>query len=191
MTARHDPMVLPADLPVPIDDGAADHLRGTSVPDLSLPATSGGEVNLHSRSLDVRLVVFAYPRTGRPGVELPTGWDAIPGARGCTPEACGFRDLSEQFAALGAELFGLSTQDTAYQQEAADRLRLPYDLLSDVDLRLTRALHLPTFMVDEMTLLRRLTLVIHDGRVQHVQYPVFPPDRAAGDALTWLTQHSS
>lgn len=182
----HDPTVLPADLPVPMDDGAADHLLGMLLPQLPLPATGGGTVNLRDRSRSARLVVFAYPRTGRPDIDLPTGWDAIPGARGCTPQACAFRDLSEQFAALGAEVFGLSTQNTAYQQEAVSRLHLPYRLLSDADLRLTEALRLPTFTTDGMKLLRRLTVVVRDGRIEHVQYPVFPPDRAATDALTSL-----
>jgi len=182
----HDPAVLPADLPVPVDDGAARHLVGLSVPKLALPATTGGSVDLHDSSRDRRLVVFAYPRTGRPGVEPPTDWDSIPGARGCTPEACSFRDLSEQFAALHTDVFGLSTQETAYQHEAATRLHLPYALLSDADLSLTTALKLPTLTVDGMTLLRRLTMVIKDSRIEHVLYPVFPPDRAADDVLTAL-----
>jgi peroxiredoxin len=182
----HDPTALPADLPAPEDDGAADHLRGATVPSLDLVATSGGTVDLRARSAGRRLVVFAYPRTGQPGVDPPIGWDDIPGARGCTPEACAFRDLNSEFTAAGAELFGLSTQDPAYQLEAATRLRLPYPLLSDADLQLTRALRLPTFHVEGMTLLRRLTMVIRDGAVEHVLYPVWPADQAAGAALAAL-----
>ncbi|MBA3293029.1 MAG: peroxiredoxin [Geodermatophilaceae bacterium] len=182
----HDPGVLPEDLPVPVDDGAADHLLGLPIPSIALPATNGERVNLHGASRGRRLVIFAYPRTGRPGVESPSGWDSIPGARGCTPEACSFRDLSEQFAVQHVDIYGLSTQDSDYQLEAANRLHLPYVLLSDGNLRLTEALGLPTFSVDSMTLLRRLTLVITDERVEHVLYPVFPPDRAAADVLDVL-----
>ena len=182
----HDPTVLPDGLPVPQDDGAAAHLPGLPVPSIPLPATGGGAVDLAERSRDRRLVVFAYPRTGRPGVPMPAGWDDIPGARGCTPEACGFRDLAAEFAAAGADIYGLSTQDTDYQQEAVTRLRLPYPLLSDASLALTRALRLPTFEVEGATLLRRLTLLLAGGRVQRVLYPVFPPDRAAADALAAL-----
>lgn len=182
----HDPAVLPADLPLPVDDGAARHLIGLSVPAVALPTTGGGSVDLHDRSRDRRLVVFAYPRTGRPGIEPPTGWDTIPGARGCTPEACSFRDLSEQFTALHTDVYGLSTQETAYQQEAVNRLGLPYALLSDADLRLATTLRLPTFTVDGMTLLRRLTMVIEGGLIQQVLYPVFPADRAADDVLAAL-----
>ena len=181
-------MTLPDSLPRPVDDGAADHLRGLSVPALAMPATGGGSVDLSHRSRGRTLVVFAYPRTGLPGVDSPAGWDAIPGARGCTPEACGFRDLSEEFTRLGVEIYGLSTQDTDYQQEAVTRLSLPYPLLSDASLELTEALRLPTFSVDGMTLLRRLTLVIQGGRIDGVLYPVFPPDRAASDVLGFLAE---
>ncbi len=183
-----DPMTLPDSLPRPIDDSAADHLRRLSVPSLALPATGGGSVDLSHRSRGTTLVVFAYPRTGRPEVDSPAGWDAIPGARGCTPEACGFRDLSAEFADVGVEIYGLSTQDTDYQQEAVDRLKLPYPLVSDAALELTTALRLPTFSVEGMTLLRRLTMVIRDGRIDGVLYPVFPPDRAASDVLAFLTE---
>jgi len=185
-SVAQDPSVLPADLPIPEDDGAADHLEGSEVPDVVLPATGGGSVDLRARSRERTVVVFAYPRTGRPGVDNPAGWDEIPGARGCTPEACSFRDLAAEFSAAGAELYGLSTQDTDYQQEAVDRLLLPYPLLSDADLNVARALRLPTFDVEGTTLLRRLTMVLRGGRVERVQYPVFPPDRAAADALALL-----
>lgn len=129
-----------------------------------------------------------YPRTGRPGIDPPTGWDDIPGARGCTPEACSFRDLTDLFTAVGAQVLGLSTQDPDYQLEAATRLQLPYPLLSDADLQLTTALRLPTFTVDGMTLLRRLTMIVRDGVVERVRYPVFPPDQAAANALEALTR---
>ncbi len=181
-----DPTALPADLPAPEDDGAADHLAGAAVPSVPLVATGGGTVDLAARSRAGTVVVFAYPRTGRPGVDPPVGWDEIPGARGCTPEACSFRDLAAEFDAAGAEVFGLSTQDPGYQAEAAARLGLPYSLLSDADLALTSALWLPTFDVEGATLLRRLTLVLRDRRVDRVLYPVFPPDRAAFDALDTL-----
>lgn len=186
----HDPAVLPADLPVPVDDGAADHLLGSPMPQHELPATDGSAVDLVERSRGRTVVLFGYPRTGRPGTEMPAGWDSVPGARGCTPEACSFRDLNAEFAALRADVFGLSTQDTDYQREAVERLRLPYLLLSDADLGLTRALDLPTFTADGSVLLRRLTLVIRDGRIQHVLYPVFPPDEAAAEALAVLRSSS-
>mgnify|MGYP002778940872 CR=1 FL=1 len=181
-----DPGTPPDDLPVPEDDGAADHLPGTPVPAVPLVATGGGTVDLAERSRAGTVVVFAYPRTGRPGVDPPAGWDEIPGARGCTPEACSFRDLAAEFAHAQAAVFGLSTQDPAYQAEAAGRLGLPYALLSDADLALATALRLPTFEVDGTTLLVRLTMVLRDGRVDRVLYPVFPPDRAAHDALVAL-----
>jgi peroxiredoxin len=182
----HDPGQLPADLPVPEDDGAAVHLPGLEVPSLGLVGTDGRTVDLAERSRAGTVVVFAYPRTGRPGVDPPAGWDEIPGARGCTPEACSFRDLSSDFSAAGAELYGLSTQDPAYQSEAAERLALTYPLLSDERLAFAAALRLPTFEVEGTTLLRRLTMVLRDGRIDRVLYPVFPPDRAAADALAAL-----
>lgn len=184
----HDPTQLPADLPRPVDDGAADHLRGMAMPALTLPATSGDPVNV--AAVPGRFILYAYPRTGVPGVELPPGWDDIPGARGCTPESCGFRDHAAELGALGAKVAGLSTQPTAYQREAAERLKLPFPLLSDADLALTRALRLPTFDIEidghRQTLLHRLTLVIRDGVIEHVFYPVFPPDGHAASVLAWL-----
>jgi peroxiredoxin len=181
--AVRDPRVLPPDLPVPANDGAAAHLPGTSLPSLALPATAGQAVDLSARP--GLAVVFAYPRTGRPGEDLPGGedsWNAIPGARGCTPELCGIRDDHAALRGLGAEVFGLSTQDTAYQREAVRRLGLTYPLLSDESLALTRALRLPTFETGGLTLLRRLTLIVRDGVVADVIYPVFPPDEAAARA---------
>ena len=182
-----DPLVLPDDLPVPEDDGAADHLPGAALPPITLVATDGASVRLDA--LDGLSVVFAYPRTGRPGEEPPggeAGWNAIPGARGCTPEACGFRDAHSQFADLGARVLALSTQSADYQREMAERLHLPFPVLSDEELRLTMALGLPTFETSGWTLLKRLTLVIDDGRVTHFFYPVFPPDSHAAEVLSWL-----
>ena len=181
----HDPRVLPDDLPVPQDDGAARHLAGLKLPDIALTATDGAQVNLSK--LDGRTIVYVYPRTGRPGQALPTGWDAIPGARGCTPQSCGFRDHFAELKRLGvAALYGLSTQDSAYQREAVERLHLPFAILSDADLKLTRALDLPTFAVDGMTLIRRMAWVIDDCVIRHVFYPVFPPDRNAEEVVSWI-----
>jgi peroxiredoxin len=185
MTVLHDPTILPADLPAPLDDGAARHLPGARLPDLALVATDGTAVNL-SR-LEGRTVVYLYPRTGRPGQALPEGWDAIPGARGCTPQSCAFRDHFAELKALGvAHLFGLSSQDTDYQREAAGRLHLPFPILSDEKLAFARALELPTFEVAGMTLLKRMALVIDDGVVTKVFYPVFPPDKSAETVRDWL-----
>jgi peroxiredoxin len=189
MSRSDDLYSLPADLPVPADDGACDHLVGMAVPSIALPSTSGEPVNL--AQLPGRTVVYAYPRTGRPDQDPPPGWDTIPGARGCTPESCSFRDHHQELRSLGARVFGLSTQDTAYQQEVAARLHLPFDLLSDADLALTGALRLPTFVVEAMTLLKRLTLVINDGRIEHVWYPVFPPDTHAEVVVAWLAGHQA
>jgi len=180
-----DPMVLPPDLPEPADDGAADHLPGTRMPGLALPATDGAAVDLSAR--EGRTIVYAYPWTGRPGQPLLVDdWDLIPGARGCTPETCGFRDHHAELAAEGAVVLGLSTQDTSYQQELVERLGLPFPILSDAELRLKRALQLPALEVAGQTLIKRLTLVVRDGAIEHVFYPVFPPDRHAGEVLAWL-----
>lgn len=184
--APHDPYTLPSDLPAPADDGAAAHLVDAPLPPFELAATDGSRVRLDR--LGGRVVVYAYPRTGVPGEDpLVPDWDAIPGARGCTPESCGFRDHHAELRDAGAALvFGLSTQETDYQREAAERLRLPFALLSDADLELTKAMRLPTFEAAGQTLLKRFTLVIADGRVEHVFYPVFPPDGHAGEVLDWL-----
>jgi peroxiredoxin len=176
---------LPKDLPAPQDDGAAKHLAGMRLPPLALAATDGSKVDLSQ--LKGRTVVYAYPRTGVPGKPLPDGWDMIPGARGCTPQSCDFRDHFAELRKVGVDhLFGLSTQDSDYQREAALRLHLPFAILSDADLALTKALRLPTFEVAGMTLLKRLTLVIDDGRITHVFYPVFPPDKSAQEVVGWL-----
>ena len=177
-------------IPAPQDDGGARHLTGLAVPDVALAATDGTQVSL--ARLPGRVVVFAYPRTGVPGqISLVPDWDMIPGARGCTPQTCAFRDLHRELTTAGAtRVFGLSTQDTAYQSEAAGRLHLPFPLLSDEKLVLTTALRLPTMEVAGMTLIKRLAMVIDDARIAKVFYPVFPPDRNAGDVVAWLKQNS-
>jgi len=181
----HNPANLPADIPVPLDDGAADHLKGMRLPDLTLPATDGAAVNL--ATLSGRTVIYIYPRTGVPGIDPPEGWDLIPGARGCTPQSCSFRDHFGELKALGvARVFGLSTQDTAYQQEAVSRLHLPFAILSDEKLGLAKALRLPTFSAAGMTLLKRMALVIDDGAITKTFYPVFPPDLSAAQVIAWL-----
>jgi peroxiredoxin len=178
---------LPADLPVPQDDGACDHLQGTLIAELGLESTAGYPVNL--AQLRGRTVVYCYPRTGQPDQPIPDGWDAIPGARGCTPQSCAFRDHFRDLTDAGAShLFGLSTQDTEYQREVVKRLGLPYPLLSDRELNFVRALNLPTFRFNSMTLIKRLTLIIDDGCITKVFYPVFPPDQSAEQTLDWLTQ---
>lgn len=184
-----DLSTLPPDLPVPADDGAADHLVGLPVPEIALASTAGGRVRL-TDSRASRTVVYCYPRTGRPGEPpLRQDWDLIPGARGCTAEACSFRDHHADLASFGADVYGVSTQDTAYQREVVERLHLPFPLLSDADLALTRHLRLPTFQAAGQTLLKRLTFVVRDGRIEHVWYPVFPPDRHADEIVTWLRAH--
>jgi peroxiredoxin len=157
---------------------------------VSLEATNGDMVDFSV--ITGRVVVYAYPRTGKPGVENPDGWDMIPGACGCTPQSCSFRDHFAELKALGVNhLFGLSTQDPDYQREAAERLRVPFAILSDEHFKLTRAMKLPTFETSGMTLLKRFTLVINDGTVEHVFYPVFPPDRSASDVIEWFSQRAS
>lgn len=178
---------LPDNLPVPQDDGACAHLTGMTLPPVALPATDGATVTL--AALPGRTVVYCYPRTGKPGEPLPTGWDEIPGARGCTPQSCAFRDHYAELRALGAAVYGLSAQTTEDQREVAERLHLPYPLLSDAALAFGTALRLPTFSVDGMTLLKRVTLILRDGRIEHVFYPVFPPDANAAEVVRWLTEH--
>jgi peroxiredoxin len=189
-STAYNPLDLPSDLPVPRDDGGARHLAGMHLADLSLAATDGGSINL--ARLSGRTVVYVYPRTGRPGVALPKGWDAIPGARGCTPQSCGFRDHFRELQALGVHrVYGLSTQNSEYQREVGERLHLPFALLSDHRLELQRALQLPSFEVDGMTLLKRMVLVVDDGVIIHVFYPVFPPDRSAEEVIAWLQARAS
>ena len=180
---------LPANLPRPKDDGGAKHLQGMAMPDLALPSTANRLVNLSKVSAP-RIVVYCYPMTGQPGRALPAGWDEIPGARGCTPETCGFRDHHKDLAKLRASGFGLSTQSTAYQQEMVKRLEVPFEVLSDEHLAFTRALRLPTFTVEGMTLLKRLTLIVRNDRIEHVFYPVFPPDTHADEVIAWLKRNA-
>jgi peroxiredoxin len=185
MATVHNPLELPKDIPAPIDDGAAAHLTGRKLPDVALPATDGASVNLSK--LPGRTVVYLYPRTGIPGVAPIEGWDAIPGARGCTPQSCSFRDHFAELKALGVDrIFGLSTQDSEYQREAAVRLKLPFPVLSDAELKLARAINLPTFEFAGMTLHKRMALVIDDGLISKVFYPVFPPDKNAEEVIAWL-----
>jgi peroxiredoxin len=177
---------LPGDLPVPQDDGAADHLPGLAMPSLAFPSTDGGTVELQALG-DGRTVLYVYPMTGRPGNALPESWDAIPGARGCTPEACGFRDHYADLTAAGAaRVFGLSSQDTGYQREAVERLRLPFPMLSDTGFRLAAALGLPTFETGGTRFYQRITFIVRDDRIEQVFYPVFPPDAHAAQVLAWL-----
>ena len=186
----HNPNFLPPDIPVPQDDGAARHLAGMALPDLALPATSGPPVNLSK--LKGRAVLYIYPRTGVPGIDPPPGWDQIPGARGCTPQSCGFRDHFAELKTLGVgHVYGLSTQDTAYQREAAERLHLPFAILSDAELKLARAIELPTFTTSGMTLFKRMALVIDDGVIVKAFYPVFPPDKNAEVVVSWLRRDAA
>jgi peroxiredoxin len=175
---------LPADLPVPVDDGAASHLLGMTLPDLNLISTAGNEVNL--LTLKGYWVIYIYPMTGQPNVALPEGWNEIPGARGCTPQSCSFRDHYAELKALNTQVFGLSSQTTDYQRELKDRLHLPFNLLSDAHLILKTALKLPTFLIDGMELFKRLTLITYNGEIKKVFYPVFPPNKNADDVLEWL-----
>jgi len=182
-----NPSELPKDLPLPVDDGAAAHLPGLLLPDVALPSTDGSRIDLGR--LKGRWVLYIYPMTGRPDVPLPEGWDTIPGARGCTPQACSFRDHYAELKSLHTGVLGLSAQTTEYQLEARDRLHLPFQLLSDNTLKLKQQLRLPTFIASGTELYKRLTLIVDDGRIVQVFYPVFPPDRNVDDVLAWLQSH--
>ena len=184
--ARSDNLYeLPEDLPVPEDDGACDHLPGMRLPSVPLNSTAARQVDL--ASLSGRTVVYCYPRTGKPDVEPPPGWNEIPGARGCTLQSCAFRDRHRELQGLGARLFGLSSQGTEYQKEAAERLHLPFELLSDCELAFAGALRLPTFEIEGLVLIKRLTLILSDGKIEKVFYPVFPPDKSAQEVAAWLS----
>jgi peroxiredoxin len=181
---------LPAGLPAPVDDGAADHLLGRPIPDITLKASGGGDVRLRNLSAG-RTVLYLYPLTGRPGVDIPEGWDAIPGARGCTTEACDFRDHFSELQAAGArQVWGVSSQDADYQAEVVHRLGLPFQMLSDETFALGDTLKLPTFAAaGHPRLYARLTLVVRDRRIEHVFYPIFPPNTHAQQVLDWLEAH--
>jgi peroxiredoxin len=187
MSDPHDPYALPPGLPEPVDDGAADHLSGIEMPVVRLPSTTGDLVDLAGVASADTLVLYCYPRTGRPGESMPQGWDDIPGARGCTPQSCAFRDHFTELDALGAAVLGLSAQTLEEQREFAKRVGLPYPLLSDPRLVLRDELKLPTFTIGPLELYRRITLIVRDGVIAKVFYPVFPPDRNAADVVAWLT----
>lgn len=178
---------IPDNVPVPVDDGACNHLTNMRLPSVALRSTSGHLVDL--ASLAGRVVIYCYPRTGRPDMDPPQGWNEIPGARGCTPQACAFRDHYQELQKLGAEVFGLSTQDTDYQREAVARLHLPFELLSDSRLEFANELRLPIFEIAGMRLIKRLTLIARDGQIEKVFYPVFPPDKNANEVINWLARH--
>lgn len=175
---------LPFNLPVPQDDGASSHLLGKSLPDVILLSTSGKPVNLSY--IQGQAVFFCYPMTGQPGVELPSGWDSIPGARGCTPQSCSFRDRYRELQTLDTQVYGISTQKSSTQLEAVERLHLPYELLSDADFQLTTSLQLPTFKVEHQRFIKRLTMIVRDSKIVKVFYPIFPPERNVIDVVEWL-----
>jgi peroxiredoxin len=179
---------LPKDLPTPTDDGACNHLLGKSLPSIALTSTQGQPVDL-SLIAD-RVVIYCYPMTGQPGIPLPDGWDEIPGARGCTPQSCAFRDHHQELNDLGAQIFGLSTQSTEYQIEAKERLHLPFQLLSDYDLSFATALKLPMFEIEGKHLIKRVTIIAENGEIVKVFYPVFPPDRNASAVIDWLKENA-
>ena len=179
---------LPKDLPAPVDDGAASHLEGSLLPSLELQSTDGTSVDV--AGLAGNWVIYIYPMTGRPDVALPDGWDEIPGARGCTPQSCSFRDHYAELKALNTGVFGLSAQTTEYQREVRDRLHLPFQVLSDNTLQLKRKMKLPTFTVEGMEFFKRLTLITRDGRIEKVFYPIFPPDQNADEVLVWLRENA-
>jgi peroxiredoxin len=180
---------LPKNLPVPVDDGACDHLPGLALPSVVLPSTAGRSVNLAQGP--GWLVIYCYPMTGRPDRDLPHGWDQIPGARGCTPQSCSFRDHYRELQVLNAQLFGLSTQTTEYQREAVERLHLPFELLSDSSFAFAHSLRLPTFEVNGMRLIKRVTLIAKDRKIVKHFYPVCPPDKNIDDVLAWLRANSA
>ncbi len=177
---------LPDDLPVPIDDGACEHLQGTAFPKIELPSTSGESISLTSI---MNFVLYIYPMTGRPNTPLPDGWDSIPGARGCTPQSCGFRDHYSELTHLKVSVFGLSTQSTKYQTEAKQRLHLPFDLLSDFNFKLKEMLSLPTFEADGNELYKRITIIVKNNIIEKVFYPIFPPNLNAEEVVQWLQEN--
>ena len=177
---------LPSNLPVPEDDGASSHLLGKYLPDVTLLSTSGKQVNLsHIQS---RAVLFCYPMTGQPGIKLPDGWDSIPGARGCTPQSCSFRDRYQDLQKFNVQVYGVSTQKSSTQLEAVERLHLSYELLSDADFQLTKSLQLPTFKVEHQRFIKRLTMIVLNSEIVKVFYPIFPPEKNVVDVIEWLKQ---
>ncbi len=180
---------LPTDLPIPQDDGSTNHLKGMRLPNVSLNGTHGQAINLGN--IKGKLVIYCYPMTGQPNVALPDGWDQIPGARGCTPQSCSFRDLYQELQALGAEVVGLSVQSTEYQKEMADRLHLPFPVVSDVNYQFQKALNMPTFVAAGMTLLKRVTLIANNGVIEAVHYPIFPSDSDPAWVIDYLKSHQS
>ena len=179
--------LLPTDLPIPKDDGTTNHLQGMKLPNISLKATNGKTINLGE--IKGRLVIYCYPMTGQPNVALPKGWDQIPGARGCTPQSCSFRDHYQELQTLGVEVLGLSVQTMEYQKEMANRLHLPFPVVSDVNYEFQKALNMPTFLVEEMTLLKRVTLIVNHGLIEAVHYPIFPSDSDAIWVIDYLKNH--
>jgi len=180
---------LPTDLPIPQDDGSTKHLKGMKLPNVSLNTTNGKSINLGD--IKGKLVIYCYPMTGQPNVALPDGWDQIPGARGCTPQSCSFRDHYKELQALGAEVVGLSVQTTEYQKEMADRLHLPFPVVSDVSYEFQKALNMPTFIAAGMTLLKRVTLIANNGVIEAVHYPIFPSDSDPDWVMDYLKSNQS
>jgi peroxiredoxin len=178
---------LPTDLPIPQDDGSTNHLKGLKLPNFSLNATNGKAINL--ADIKGKLVVYCYPMTGQPNVALPEGWDQIPGARGCTPQSCSFRDHYQELQELGAEVLALSVQSTEYQKEMVDRLHLPFQVVSDVNYQFQKALNLPTFVAAGMKLLKRVTLIANNGVIEAVHYPIFPSDSDPSWVIDYLKSH--
>jgi len=178
---------LPTDLPIPQDDGSTNHLKGLKLPNLSLNASNGKAINL--ADIKGKLVVYCYPMTGQPNVALPEGWDQIPGARGCTPQSCTFRDHYQELQELGAEVLALSVQSTEYQKEMVDRLHLPFQVVSDVNYQFQKALNLPTFVAAGMKLLKRVTLIANNGVIEAVHYPIFPSDSDPSWVIDYLKSH--
>ena len=179
---------LPSDLPIPEDDGSTDHLKGMKLPQVLLKATNGETINLGN--IQGRLVIYCYPMTGQPNVALPDGWDQIAGARGCTPQSCSFRDHYQDLKNLGATVIGLSVQTSEYQKEMADRLHLPFPVVSDVDYQFQKALNMPTFVAGGMTLLKRVTLIVNNGVIEGVHYPIFPSDSDAAWVMDYLKKYT-
>jgi peroxiredoxin len=180
---------LPTDLPIPQDDGSTNHLRGMRLPHISLKTTYGKTIDFGD--IKGKFVIYCYPMTGQPNVALPDGWDQIPGARGCTPQSCSFRDHYQEFQALGTEVVGLSVQSTEYQKEMADRLHLPFPVASDANYEFQKALNMPTFVAAGMTLLKRVTLITNNGVIEAVHYPIFPSDSDPAWVIDYLKTYQS